>query len=317
MIQPFEGKPQRLELDAWFRNHSGPSSVVSSKKHPETTRAALGPSADKGNEYNKFMSRTIVRRITFPLIQLVYVGCFGLVLGSSAFGYSCGDPSSGHCYGVTSWQEQPEYFGAYTHITRAAVNCPSGCNGFVDDEIWLVDSGSSACTSNPFGQCWVEAGYFFTDGSGSAQYFWADSRPMNTNTFNLHILGPTDAAGTTSVYWIIKDGTNGPGIFQVWVNPIFELARNYHATSTSNTMTGNRVIIGQELAGSSGASAGNANFSTNIWAVQALGPDNEFWFTPQTGAGNIRSDNPPFASWTIDPSTPPPVGGQFTTHCCS
>jgi len=31
----------------------------------------------------------------------------------------------------------------------------------------------------------------------------------------------------------------------------------------------------------------------------------------------VRSDNPPFASWTINPSTPPPPeGGEFTTHCC-
>jgi hypothetical protein len=165
--------------------------------------------------------------------------------------------------------------------------------------------------------CWVEAGYFFTDGSGSAQYFWADGRPMNTSTFNLHILGSTDSVGVTNHYMIIKDGRNGPGIFQVWVYND-GLSTLYQGTSTSNTMTGNRVIIGQELAGSNGASADNANFTRNIWAVQALGPEYVFWYNRQTDDGSVRSDNPPFASWTIDPSTrPPPEGGQFTTHCCN
>jgi hypothetical protein len=266
------------------------------------------------------MSRVIVRQMVLLLIHLVYVGFFGTAFfGSSAFGntYSCGNPSSGHCYGTTSWQEKPEYFGAYTDITRAAMKCPSGCNGFVDDEIWLIDTKSRGCVSNPFGMCWVEAGYFFIDGSESAQYFWADSRPMNSDTFNLHILGPTDSEGTTNHYMIIKDGRNGPGVFQVWVYND-GLSTLYQGTSTSNTMAGNRIDIGQELAGTNGASAGNANFTRNIWAVQALGAEYVFWYNRQTTTSGVRSDNPPSASWIIKPSTPsPPEGGQFTTHCCN
>jgi hypothetical protein len=51
--------------------------------------------------------------------------------------------------------------------------------------------------------------------------------------------------------------------------------------------------------------------------VQVLGPEYVFWYNRQTTQGNIESDVPPTGSWTIDPATPPPEGGQFTTHCCS
>ena len=230
--------------------------------------------------------------------------------------YSCGDPSSGHCYGVASWQEKPQYFGAYADIQQAPMSCPSGCGGFVDDEIWLTDSQTADCLSNGFGQCWVEAGYFFTDGSGGKQFFWADSRPRTSSTFNLHILGGADPDGVTDHFMLLKDGRGAAGIFQVWVYNDSQ-STLYNGTSTSNAMSGDRVIIGQELAGTKNASAGTANFTRNIWAVQSLGPEYVFWYNRQIDQGSVTSANPPFASWTIDPANPPPPeGGQFTTHCC-
>jgi len=253
-------------------------------------------------------------RSTLSVVWATLVGF--LCLSTSAYPYSCGNPSSGHCYGTASWQEKTEYFGAYADLTQVAMGCPAGCGGFVDDEIWLIDTKSSGCGSNGFGVCWVEAGYIFTDGSSSAQFFWADGRPLTSSAFNLHILGPTDPAGTTDHYMIIKDGRGGSGIFQVWVYND-GLSTLYQGTSTSNTMSGNRIDIGQELAGTTGASAGTANFTRNIWAVQALGPEYVFWYNRQTDKGGVGSANPPVASWAIDPAAPPPPeGGEFTTRCC-
>lgn len=264
------------------------------------------------------MFRKKVARSAFPAARPLLAGLSCLLLFSGPiFGYSCGNPSTGHCYGTATWQEKAEYFGAYTDLTQVSMGCPSGCGGFVDDEIWLIDTKTSGCTSNGFGVCWVEAGYFFTDGSSNAQFFWADGRPLTSSAFNLHILGATDPVGTTDHYMIIKDGRGGAGIFQVWVYND-GLSTLYQGTSTSNTMSGNRIDIGQELAGTKDASAGTANFTRNIWAVQVLGPEYVFWYNRQTDKGSVGSANPPTASWAVDPaSPPPPEGGQFTTRCCS
>jgi hypothetical protein len=253
-------------------------------------------------------------RLTLSLLLILL-----LYRSGTAYGYSCGTPSSGHCYATATWQAQPEYFGAYTDIVEANLACPSGCGGFVDDEIWLVDDNSSGCQSNGFGMCWVEAGYIATEGS-SKVYFWADARPTTSSTFNLHLLGGTDPAGVNDHFMLIKDGRVSPQTFLVFIynDSLSTLYNGTSAISSGTPMKGNRIIIGSELAGSSGASADNANFTRNIWAVQALGPEYVFWYNRQTTKGSVTSASPPTGSWTVDPaSPPPPEGGQFTTHCCS
>jgi hypothetical protein len=256
--------------------------------------------------------------LTWSKLLLIFVAVMFSVLSGPAWAvtYSCGDPSTGHCYGVASWQEKPQYFGAYTDILQVPINCPADCGGQIDDEIWLVDSQSAGCVANKYTMCWVETGYLAIAGSGTV-FFWADGRPNNSSTFNLHLFGATDPPGVTDHFMIIQDGRGSPGVFQVW-DYNDSLSTLYQGTSTSNPMSGNIILIGQELAGTQNASAGNANFTRNIWAVQVLGPEYVFWYNRQTDQGNVRSDNPPFASWTADPSSPPPPeGGQFTTHCCS
>ncbi|MGA8221318.1 MAG: hypothetical protein WB780_06645 [Candidatus Acidiferrales bacterium] len=265
------------------------------------------------------MLKNLCGKITPTLfVKFVALLCAMLAAGAPtlASSYSCGNPSSGHCYGVASWSEKPQYFGAYADILEGSLNCPSGCGGFIDDELWLVDSQSSGCTSNSFGMCWVEAGYIAQENQGTV-FFWADSRPLTSSTFNLHLLGGTDPAGTTDHFMIIKDGRAGPGIFQVWIYND-SLSTLYNGTSTSNTMDGNTIDIGQELAGTQNASATSVNFTRNIWAVQVLGPEYVFWYNRQTDEGGLTNASPPSAIWTINPSNPPPPeGGEFTTHCCS
>jgi hypothetical protein len=230
--------------------------------------------------------------------------------------YSCGDPNTGHCYGVAYWEEQTQYYGAYTDLLQVAMNCPSGCGGFIDNEIWLVDTQTAACVSNPEGQCWVEAGFIAQDGGGNPYYFWADSRPMNSNTFNLHILNQADSADFDH-FMIIKDARGAQGVFQVWIyNDSHSLL--FNGTSTSNAMSGNKIIIGSELAGTNGASAPPGQFQRNIWAVKPLGPEFVFWYNRQTDEGNVLDTSPHNVSWWINPSLPPPPeGGLFATTCCN
>jgi hypothetical protein len=128
--------------------------------------------------------------------------------------YFCGDPSKGHCYGVNTWKQASEYFGAPVDITQVPMSCPSGCGGFVDDEIWLVDNSSRYCMTNDFGQCWMEAGTIVEEG-GDRTFFWADGRPGTGNTLNVRFFGPADPVGTVDHYKIIKDGRSSPNNYLI------------------------------------------------------------------------------------------------------
>jgi hypothetical protein len=258
------------------------------------------------------------RRATrfLPLAALLFALA---VLGppATASNYSCGNPNTGHCYGQTAWQEQPQYFGSYVDLLQVAMNCASGCGGFLNNEMWLIDYQTPACVNNAYQACWVEAGFHALDGGGNPIYFWADSRPLSSNTYNNHFLSQADFADFEH-FMIIKDSRNGArGVFQVWIyndsKSVF-----FNGTSTNNNMSANAIHIGSELAGTNGASASQALFQRNIWAVKPLGSDFTFWYNRQIDAGTVRSDGPPNGSWLINPTTPPPPeGGMFTTNCCN
>jgi hypothetical protein len=64
-----------------------------------------------------------------------------------AANYSCGNASANHCYGQTSWSEKTQYFGSYVDRQEPPMNCPSNCGGFIDNEMWLIDTNSAGCTA--------------------------------------------------------------------------------------------------------------------------------------------------------------------------
>lgn len=264
----------------------------------------------------------------FHLARFALLLLLGLFAASRSGAYSCGNPQQNHCYGETSWSQGSEFFGAYTDITQVAMSCPSGCGGFIDDEIWLIDTSSKDCTTNQFQMCWVEAGTIFSEG-GSRTYFWADARPGTGNTFNAHYLGGTDPVGTVNHYMIIKDGRVSPNTYLVFIyndsqstlyNGTSSVAGTGGCGSPLPQMTARRIDIGQELAGSpsdarNNATADLAHFTRNIWAVQALDAGYVFWYNAQTGTGGVTSDNPPTGSWAQTPgSSGAPEGGNFTTR---
>jgi hypothetical protein len=265
-----------------------------------------------------------MKNMVYVTALIVAAGCSLLIAVTTLpANYKCGDASKDHCYANVTWEERPQYFGAYTDITQVAMSCPSDCGGFVDDEIWLNDTNSPDCKTNGMatdrtaGVCWVEAGTIMEAGMDGRHFFWADARPLKTNTFNLHILGPGDAEGVVNHYMIIQDARGDFGISQIWIYND-SLSTLYQGTSTNNAMKGNMIQIGQELAGTQNASAGSATFSRNIFAVQALGQEYVFWYNAQTTRGTASiSNNPPSGAWVIGPDKPPPEGGQFSTKCCS
>jgi hypothetical protein len=262
-----------------------------------------------------FMRSGLRARLLLSLLLLTLLVLPNRIAAPS--NYSCGNPSSGHCYGVATWQEQPQYFGSYVDLLQIAMNCASGCGGFLNNEMWLVDNQTQGCVNNQYGQCWVEAGFQAQDGGGNPIWFWADSRPLQSNTYNNHFLNQADS-GDFEHFMIIKDSRNGAqGVFQVWIYND-SLSVLFQGTSTNNNISPNIIHIGTELAGTNGASSALAQFSRNIWAVKPLGADYTFWYNRQTDEGSLINQNPPSASWLINPNLPPPPeGGMFTTNCCN
>ena len=263
------------------------------------------------------MKRTPIPASLFSTLA-VFALWIAFAAPASAQNYNCGTPQQNHCYGVTAWSQTGEYFGAYSDITVGNLNCPSGCGGFVDDEMWLSDYNSANCQSNQFGACWVEAGYLTSDG-GSQVYFWADAREGNGNTFNLHLLGGVDPTGTEDHYMIVKDGRSNPNNYLVFIynDSQSTLYNGTNVPTNPGQMTPHNILIGQELAGSNNASATEVNFCRNRWATSALDGSYTFFASSQTTQGNVRSDKPPTASWLEVPgSMGAPDGGIFQTNCC-
>lgn len=254
---------------------------------------------------------TIIRLCIGLLSACVFLG---LANPKPAAAFDCGAP---HCYGIASWSEQPEYFGAYTDATQVEMSCLAPTCGFIDDEVWLIDNHTAGCPTNPFGLCWIETGTILNWWNSRPNFFWANAVPGIALVFAAHFLGNADQPGTVDHYMIIKEGRNNArATYQIWVYNDSH-STLYNATTGGNDIVPKRIDIGQELFGTGGAVAGPANFERNIWAVQPLGSEFVFWYNAQSDDGGVTSGNPPFGSWTIHPSSPGPEGGRFTTHCCS
>jgi len=213
-----------------------------------------------------------------------------------AFAYSCG---TAHCYKGIHWGGHVS--GESTDIYIAPLTAPND-GGFVDNETWLVD------LTGPY---WVEIGYS-TFGSSSVQYFWADSRPGSTYYEHPMASVAGNEYGTRPQFAIQHGSGNS------WVASIVGPGSNFGGswTSTNNTMTGNDIQIGQELAGTTGASANYANFTINVWYGYY---DGSFHYQTNSGQDlNLAygsTSNPPYGGWDVIPQNST-TGGQFTTNCC-
>lgn len=226
------------------------------------------------------------------ILALVFVpfGTVSHVHAATQISYSCGDLSSGHCYGVKFWGGAN---GADTRITLHPTN--GGNDGFVNTEMWLQSSDTSY---------WVEAGirscscFNVVDGS---MFFWADSRP-NGGGYHEHFsnyLYSTDWSQPNALVRITRSGTSS---WNVSVNDNVTLLTG---TSADNNITIGYIEVGMELAGTSGAYAPLNYFTNNRWM------DNSGYFHYQTNDGTGQSQNGPiFSGWATAP-TSSSTGGSW------
>lgn len=216
--------------------------------------------------------------------------------------YSC----KYHCYGLVDWSKNqyPSIDGGQTVISMVELSCsPSACGNanppwFIDNEMWLYGNGGQ--------NYWVEDGYStYSNGhSTRIDYFWADSRP-NGGGYTEHDLAtvPSGDFGHNSTFQIYGLCCSE---YQV---EIYSPSNIYNGTSTANSMSPTDVVIGQELFGTSGASAPTANFVDNEYINTSGGG---VYFTT---APNPQQSSPVHAVWAVKPASGN-SGGKLQTYCC-
>src|ERR1035438_5345135 len=229
--------------------------------------------------------------------------------------YNCWGP---HCYGTAAWDGQsPSVISLEATVKLVPLN---GGDGFVDDEVWVIDRNDTNCTNvtqNIFNLCWIElgavAGPAWFPNDSATHLFWAENRPTspgNPSAFFFHTLAnPSSGELSSHVdYAITRDArpVSGNG----WIIAATTSSNQYVATTTNSMAPPASIEIGQELYGSSGASAPKADF-----AATAVGTDAGVWDNNEvTTDGNVTSDNPPNGSWQLSPAKG--GGGIFITQCC-
>lgn len=226
---------------------------------------------------------------------------------STTLTYSCSSP---HCYGRNEWQGATS--GALTDIS--VVHLTAG-DDFVDDEMWVAQVSGSGDCANYGNFCWVEAGYANGNAENGeiGQYlFWSDVRPCSCGGYHEHdspVLKNGDYGNEADV-GIFRDDSSDWGVY------VDGTDTSISGVSTGQTMQATIIVIGQELAGTSGANAPTAHFTYNYW--QDI--NNGSWHF-QTTDGTLdpcldsqcTPHNPPWAGWVANQTPHNGNGGNFYT----
>jgi hypothetical protein len=237
-----------------------------------------------------------------------------------AVGYSCGDPSSGHCYAEYEWYGGP-ISGGNTAITVVHIYAPDIYPDFMNNEMWVAQTGAPACKNSQTGNqpnCWIEMGYqnLFT-GTSNSDYFWADNRP--NGGYHAHDLGQVPAGDYGYSAWVT--------IWQIasneWEAAISSQTAYYTGYSTSSQPSANLINAGTELAGSGtvppeAVQAPRADFTFNEWRDTGGVWHYQDYHYYQSGSGfHFRGGAPPPHGVDLsDPAGSSNYGGDFYTYCC-
>jgi len=184
-------------------------------------------------------------------------------------------------------------------------------NGGMFSEEWLVDNQSYACTSNVGHACWIEAGFRVDPGLCNANpiFTWEDIVPYGNQVYQHNFCGyawPHDSWTLVTVAQQPADATKWDIRFN---NDPFNV--HFSDLSYNNGMNPNRIDIGSELYGTSGAQSGQVS-----WANSAYGGANQSFYL-QFSDGHAMTGvltNPPYGGWVTRPSQS--AGGYYYTTCC-
>jgi hypothetical protein len=260
-------------------------------------------------------ARTAVRSVALAVMTVLLADCAG---------YSCGNSTGSHCYGIATLPAalngEPNFRGFVTAVDAVPLN--SG-NGEINNEIWVVQQGNPACGSIANSQCWIEVGLSAGADAGGCSLpsnethiFWADNRP--NQGFFCHDQGALQPQEFNQpVFLAIAIRPPEPNSYDVEALTCTSTSgsgscprRAIIGKSSNNAMAANLVEMGMELAGNSGASAPVTHFNGSI----APNPNVIFGWTYVNVDGSVITNTPVKGGWSLTPSTNP--GGSFFTSCC-
>lgn len=237
----------------------------------------------------------------FLLLTALLGGCLLSLIASisneakaaSLISYTCTD-SAGHCYGVAMWNGS-------TLGGKAAIftNQSASGDGFVNQEMWLNQTQMGPP------QYWVEAGVKtdIRNNYGSPLLFWEDVRPNGGGT-SVHFSNfmQSNDFGKYVTVTISKQGSD-----QFTVSLTGLPSTSLSGTSTYNPINIDRIDIGLELWGTSGASAPINDIGQNQWR----GTDGVWHY--QTRTFDEQSQKLPAKGfWNVVPA-PGNQGGKWRT----
>jgi hypothetical protein len=213
-------------------------------------------------------------------------------------GYSCGGPSTGHCYAIASIGD---HLTGFRSTIGVIANAKPG-DGFVNNEFWLINySGNGG---------WIEIGYQVNTVE-LPKYFWAVLDP-DTGIFTNHNMDtiPQEEVGTRVTFDIhqIAEDT-----FAISVDG----SKTHYSTTVQvnlwNGTYGGYIHIGQELSGSKDAIASLAIFVEN----QVYDSNFHHHYATEVDRPLDETlDRPPYGGWMQKP-TQDNKGGVFSTYCCA
>lgn len=264
------------------------------------TRAALAKPA---------LQRDIRVVSVLGAIWLVIMACGGQTV-NPATGYTCGEGNAS-C-NAQDWTQNSEYRGYKIDVTTEHLSCTADCyaggvNGRVNNTVTLLDTGANG---------FIRIGYQTHNVGGTNTqiwYFWDQNRPGLGYQVNWQGQVPSNAIGQWAEYDV---HATGPGNYSVSLNQTLSGggSSGFSGSSTSNSMSPNQIVFGQQLIGHAGAAADVAFFQHMQWYDSGSGLHNI------TDYGSWHEDAPPYGRWIIDPhavSNPPTVyDNDFYTECC-
>ena len=121
---------------------------------------------------------------------------------------------------------------------------------------------------------------------------------------------PAGDIGTNPYFEILRTDSTTHRI-QIWSNTLGVL--EHWSGGNDPNQSPNRIDIGQELIGTSGAQSPDTRWTDNRW-VHFDGANYHFFYQARDGDFDIIN-NPPYAGW-ITPPSQSSTGGEWFATCC-